>query len=213
MTDDGATGRPTTTADGSADESPTAAEAPARLAGPADQSRSGGLGRIIGAILRGIAPTVTRTVRRTTRRSTGRMRSRGTTSSGSSGGSRGSSGTLLALHYHDGSRDQWATARVAFGRRGNRIAVISSSDASWWRHIRTASPVQVRVRNAWVDGAARQVSRDDDTYAKAVGIFIEDHSRAAAERLGVPMDEQGRLIHGDRKPGDAVVIWIEVDAG
>ena len=71
-------------------------------------------------------------------------------------------------------------------------------------------PIQVRVRNQWIDGRARLLSRDEDTYARAVGIFVEDHSRAAA-RLGVPMDENGRLDHGARRPGDAVVVWIEVD--
>jgi len=51
-----------------------------------------------------------------------------------------------------------------------------------------------------------------DTYARAVGIFVEDRSRAAARRLGVPMDENGRLERGERRSGDAVVVWIEVEA-
>ena len=71
--------------------------------------------------------------------------------------------------------------------------------------------MQVRVRNAWVDAFARVVGRDEDTYARAVGIFVEDHSQAAARRLGVPMDENGRLDHGERRPGDAVVVWLEVE--
>lgn len=70
----------------------------------------------------------------------------------------------------------------------------------------------MRIRNQWVDGRARLVSRDDDTYSRAVGVFIEDHSRAAAERRGVPMDSAGRLDHGPRQSGDAVVVWIEVEA-
>jgi hypothetical protein len=159
--------------------------------------RGSGLGGIIGAILRGLEPAIRRTVRR-----------RGAGSSASGGGR----GALLALRYHDRGADRWGTARVAFGRRGNRIAVISSSDAGWWRHIRSGSPVQVRIRNQWVDGHARLLARDEDTYARAVGIFIEDRSRAAARRLGVPMDEQGRLERGERRSGDAVVVWIEVDA-
>ena len=167
--------------------------------------KAGGLGGIIGAILRGLAPSVRRVRRRTsrvTRRRTDRRSGSATADT---------RGTLLQLRYHAGSAGTWQTARVASGRRGNRIAVISSSDASWWRHIRSGSPVQVRVRNRWVDGRARLLARDEDTYARAVGIFIEDRSRAAAQRLGVPMDEHGRLVHGERRPGDAVVVWIEVE--
>jgi hypothetical protein len=163
-----------------------------------DQPKSGGWGGVLDAILRGLEP-----IRRARRR---RPRWRRRASTGSGG-----SATLLALRYHDGATDRWATARVAFGRRGDRIAVISSSDASWWRHIRSGSPVQVRVRNRWVDGRARLLARDEDTYARAVGIFVEDRSRSAAARLGGPMDENGRLDRGPRRPGDAVVVWIEVD--
>ena len=162
--------------------------------------RRDGLGGILDAILKGLQPTI--------RRATGRVRRRARTAPGHPGGGRGA---LLQLRYHGGNPGRWETTRVAHGRQGNRIAVISSSEAGWWRHIRTGSAVQVKVRNQWVDGRARVVARDDDTYARAVGIFIHDRSRAAAERLGIPMDEGGRLDHGSRRPGDAVVIWIEVE--
>ena len=165
-----------------------------------EQPKRGGVGGILEAILRGLQPAV----RRATRRRTSRMR-------GGSSSSTGGRGTLLQLRYHAGSTSHWQTARVAYGRRGNRIAVISSSDADWWRHIRNDTAVQVRVRNAWIEGRAHLLSHDDDTYTRAVGIFIEDRSRAAARRLGVPMDENGRLDHGSRRPGDAAVVWIEVD--
>lgn len=166
-----------------------------------EQPKRGGFGGILEAILRGLQPAV----RRATRRRTSRTRA-------GSSSSTGGRGTLLQLRYHAGSTSRWQTTRVAYGRRGNRIAVISSSDAEWWRHIRNGTPVQVRVRNVWIDGRAHLLSRDDDAYTRAVGIFIEDRSRAAAERLGVPMDEHGRLDHGARRPGDAAVVWIEVDA-
>ncbi len=159
----------------------------------------GGIGGIIGAVLRGLIPGRARRTRRhsTTRRRAGTSRSAG------------GSGPLLSVRYHDGG-SEWVTTRVAYGRQGNRIAVISSADAQWWRHIRTDSPVQVRVRNAWVDGTARLLAHDDPTYTRAVGVFVNDRSRAAAERLGVPMDAGGHLDHGPRQSGDAAVVWIEL---
>jgi hypothetical protein len=182
------------------------------LADTGAQPKRGGLGGILDAILKGLQPVRRVRRRRLKRRRTTRTSTRRTTRSRSSASSGGGSGPLLALRYHSGGGDNWTTTRVAFGKQGNRIAVISSADAEWWHHIRTASPVQVRIRNQWVDGRARLVSRSDDTYARAVGVFIDDHSRAAAERLGVAMDSAGRLDHGPRQSGDAVVVWIEVDA-
>jgi len=189
---------------------PAADASPEALAGHAESSK-GGLGDIIGAVLRGLTPQP-RTRRWTTthRTRTTRSTTHRTTTRRSSGTASGGSGPLLSIHYHDGSSD-WVTTRVAFGREGNRIAVISSADAEWWRHIRSASPVQVRVRNKWVDGTARLLAHDDPTYTRAVGVFIDDRSRAAAQRLGIPMDEHGRLDHGARQSGDAAVIWIELE--
>jgi hypothetical protein len=197
-------------ADGSASASDAAAE-PATSPQPLAEAPKGGigdgLGSIIGAVIRGLEPVVRRSSRRTTHRTKTTTRRR---SSSTSTRSSGSSGPLLSVHYHDGGSD-WATTRVAFGRQGNRIAVISSADADWWRHIRTGSPVQVKIRSKWVDGTARLLAHDDPTYTRAVGVFIDDRSRAAAQRLGVPMDDSGRLDHGPRQSGDAAVIWIEVD--
>jgi hypothetical protein len=165
------------------------------------------IGGILGAVIRGLEPEVGRSIRRTTHRT--RTTTRRRTSSTSTRSS-GSSGPLLSVHYHDRG-SEWATTRVAYGRQGNRIAVISSADADWWRRIRTGSPVQVKIRSKWVDGTARLLAHDDLTYTRAVGVFVDDRSRAAAQRLGVPMDENGRLDHGPRQSGDAAVIWIEVD--
>jgi hypothetical protein len=189
-------------------EEPGPAGSPAPRADTAATPKRGGLGGILDAILKGLQPAVKKARKRRVKRRTTTRSTRSTRATSSSG----SSGTLLPLRYHSGSTDTWTTTRVAFGKRGNRIAVISSATAEWWHHIRTSTPVQVRIRNTWVDGRARVVSRSDATYTKAVGVFIEDHSRAAAQRLGVPMDAAGRLDHGPRQPGDAVVVWIELES-
>jgi hypothetical protein len=171
-------------------DDPNEAPGPAPIASSAaPNSASAGWGAVLGSILKGLEPTVRKVLRP---RSTA------------------ATGTKLALRYHSGSTNSWTTTNAAYGRRGNRVAVISSGDATWWHHVRSGGAVQVRVRGRWVDGHARVLSRDEDTYARAVGIFVEDRSAAAARRLGVPMDENGRLIRGERRPGEAVVVWIEV---
>jgi hypothetical protein len=177
------------------DDSPepiASADTPTALTSAPKASSGSGWGTVLGSILKGLAPTVRKA-----------LRPKPTAGSG----------TKLALRYHSGSWGTWTTTNVAYGRRGNRIAVISGGDATWWHHVRSGSGVQVRVRGKWIDGHARVLSREEDTYARAVGIFIEDRSAAAARRLGVPMDDNGHLERGERKTGEAVVVWIEVDAG
>jgi hypothetical protein len=181
---------------------------PQPLADATTTQKRGGLGGILDAILKGLQPTIRKARKRRVKRRTSTLSRASRRRTSTAGGS----GPLLALRYHSGATDAWTTTRVAFGRRGNRIAVISSAKAEWWHHIHSSTPVQVRIRNAWVDGRAALVSRSDPTYTRAVGVFVEDHSRAAAERLGVAMDTAGRLDHGQRQPGDAVVVWIEIDA-
>ena len=80
-----------------ADGSAAGADGQPFAPGLVDQPKSGGLGGMIGALLRGLQPAVHRT-----RRTTSRVRRRtGTSGRGSATG--GSRGTLLQLRYHVGS--------------------------------------------------------------------------------------------------------------
>ncbi len=167
------------------------------IAGSQPKAATSGPGGLLGSILRGLGPVVRSVIRTTTRATTARR-------------------TTLQLRYHDGGANRWGTAGVTYARKGSRITVVSSPTASWWHHVRSGGKVQVRIRQTWYDGFARVVSRDEDTWTRAVNLFVTARGAAAARRAGLPVKTAGATSaspksSGPSTAGGPVVIWIELD--
>jgi hypothetical protein len=179
-------------------EGPKASSAPTSATGPAMAASSGSSGGgLLGSILRGLGPVVRNVIRSTTRATTARR-------------------STLQLRYHDGGANRWGSASVTYARKGSRVTVLSSPTASWWHHVRSGGKVQVRIRQTWFDGFARVVSKDEDTWTRAVNLFVTARGAAAARRAGLPVKAAGRAgtstTSGRSSTASGpVVIWIELD--
>ena len=179
----------------------TAGSAQPLAASRPEAAASGGVGGLLGSILRGLGPVVRDVIRTTTRATTRASAARRTT---------------LQLRYHDGAANRWGSVGVLYARKGSRITVVSSSTAGWWHHVRSGGKVQVRIRRTWFDGFARVVSKDEETWTRAVNLFVTARGSAAARRAGLPVKSARGTTASTKSTHSAsgngpVVIWIELD--
>lgn len=86
------------------------------------------------------------------------------------------------------------TTPVGYSRKGDTLWVITSRDRTWWRNLRAAASVQLRLHGRDVQGFAEAIL-DEETVAAQVGDYLQQVPMAA-KAMGI------RVENGQPNPED-----------